>query len=113
MRGSRATSPLRPGRRTVKNNGFIAVSPTTAAKARATASSHSTTVSGPALSGRQEGRLAERFPRRNRQSSNSKTQIAAPRSGGFRISGTNGGNVVACAPPLPTVNAMYCLLLTM
>jgi hypothetical protein len=45
---------------------------------------------------------------RNRQSSNSNTQIAAPRSGGFRISGTNGGNMVACAPPLPTVSAMYC-----
>jgi hypothetical protein len=58
-------------------------------------------------------RPAGRFPRRNRQSSNSNTQIAAPRSGGFRISGTNGGNVVACAPPLPTVSAMYCLPLTM
>jgi hypothetical protein len=32
---------------------------------------------------------------------------------GFRISGANGGNVVACAPPLPTVSAMYCLPLTM
>ena len=28
-------------------------------------------------------------------------------------SGTNGANDVACAPPLPTVNAMYCFPLAM
>jgi hypothetical protein len=42
---------------------------------------------------------AGRFPRRNRQSSNSNTQIAAPRSRGFRISGTNGRRHAPAASP--------------
>jgi hypothetical protein len=43
----------------------------------------------------------------------SNVQIAAPRSGGFLISGTSAGNVATCAPPLPTVTATYCLPFTM
>ena len=39
----------------------------------------------------------------------SNTHSAAPRSGGFLISGTRAGNVATCAPPLPTVTATYCL----
>ena len=30
-------------------------------------------------------------------------------SGGLRISRTSAGNVAACAPPLPTIMATYCL----
>jgi len=47
------------------------------------------------------------------QFGSSKTHSSAPPPGGFWISGTSGGQVMACAPPLPTTTATYCLPFTL